>query len=287
MNPRPGLGTGSVPAWKLRRWLPAVLAAGLGGGALAQPPKSDPPAKAEQPKADDEKRIGVSFTQAQWEDVLDWYGKESGLILVTTVKPTGSVTIKPQPPGRKFTLAEVTDLLNEAMIKDKFLLIRYQTTFTIWPAEIPLDPTRIPRVDAAELAKRGKTEIVRCTVGPLKNLNAAEVFPEVEKMLTPQYGKAILLERMNSIQVSDTAGNILSIKKTLEDDITPSDTLTHVCKYRAAGDVAAKLKELLTDKETTVGGSAAATPAPGGGNPGGFGPGGGPQFFPGGQPGGG
>ena len=69
----------------------------------------------------------VNFDKMHWDDVLDWYAKESGLTLITTVKPTGSVTIKPNK-DRKFTISEVTDLINEAMIQQKFILIRRQVT---------------------------------------------------------------------------------------------------------------------------------------------------------------
>ena len=50
-----------------------------------------------------------------------------------TVKPTGSVTLQP-PKDRKFTMGEVVDLLNEAMIQQRFILVRRQVSFTI-----PLD----------------------------------------------------------------------------------------------------------------------------------------------------
>ena len=293
---------GSVPVWKLRRWLPAVLAAaaGIGGpvtwvyaqppappphapiaewqralfqpppapqptpvvaGKVDAPPKPDAPVKADAPA---EKTISVNFENTSWQDVLDWYGKETGLILVTTVKPAGNVTIKPGKE-RKFTLGEVTDLLNEAMIPQKFLLIRYTTSFTVWPADEKIDPTRIPPVLPAELPKRGKTEIVLCTVGPFTTLSAADVMPEIDKMLTP-FGKGILLEKANSVQIVDTAGNILRIQKTLDDvegKERQSDSLTHRCKYKKAREVATFLKDLLTDRETTVAGAAAAPQQPG------------------------
>ena len=300
MSLRPGASV-SVPMWKLRRWLPTALvtALGLGGPStwvLAQPATADwqhvafqppvalaravkvedkkptEPKKAEEPKKDPlaaERTIGVNFDGAQWQEVLDWYGKESGLILNTTVKPTGSVTIKPGK-DRKFTLGEVTDLLNESMVLQKFILIRYNTTFTIWPVDEKLDTTLLPAVVPSELIRRGKTELVKCVVGPLKTLSAADIRPEVEAMLTP-FGKAQLFERSNSFQITDKAGNILRIKELLKEIEETGDagTLTHVCKYMKARQIAGHLKDLLKDNATTVDSpmAAPAYPSPYGGYP--------------------
>ena len=44
--------------------------------------------------------------------MIAWYGKESGLTPLLTILPTGNVTIA-SPEGRKLTLGEVTDLINE------------------------------------------------------------------------------------------------------------------------------------------------------------------------------
>src|SRR5262245_47883585 len=100
--------------FKLRKWFPGILAAaaGLTGPvdyALAQP--ETPPAMmplpgmpgavkplapvAPAPTTPPEKTVTVHFEKAQWEDVLDWYSKETGLTLITIVKPTGSLTLKP------------------------------------------------------------------------------------------------------------------------------------------------------------------------------------------------
>lgn len=305
MSLRPGTSV-SVPMWKLRRWLPTALAAALGFGGpvtwvLAQPAPADwqhvaflPPAapvlavkaedkkpaepkKVEEPKKDPlaaERTIGVNFDGAQWQEVLDWYQKESGLILNTTVKPTGGVTIKPGR-DRKFTLGEVTDLLNESMVLQKFILIRYNTTFTIWPVDEKLDTTLFPAVTPSELIRRGKTELVKCVVGPLKTLSAAEIRPEVEAMLTP-FGKVQLFERSNSFQITDKAGNILRIKDLLKEIEETGDagTFTHVCKYMKARQIAGHLKDLLKDSATTVDSPMMVAPA----YPSPYGGGGYPQF---------
>src|SRR3954467_4407516 len=126
-----GARPGAVPFWKLfrlRRWLPGVLAAAAGltgpvDRALAQPTTPLPmmpapgtpgavapvaPVAPAVPAAAPEKMVSIHFEKAKWEDVLDWYAKETGLTMVTAVKPTGSVDIKPGK-DRKFTVGEVTD----------------------------------------------------------------------------------------------------------------------------------------------------------------------------------
>ena len=134
MSLRRSTRSGTVPLWKLRRWLPTVLATAMGIGGpvtwvLAQP-TAPPPSPASQPKSDipakppenGEKTVTVNFDGTPWENILDWYAKETGLIQGTSVKPTGSATIKPGA-GRKFTLGEVTDLINEVLSRDRFILI--------------------------------------------------------------------------------------------------------------------------------------------------------------------
>ncbi|QDU23632.1 secretin N-terminal domain-containing protein [Urbifossiella limnaea] len=293
-------GTRYAPVWKRRRWVPTAMwaAAGLGMAttyAAAQSPqiappvvvaefqrasaqqpapaptpvpdkapdKADPKAAAPAPKAEEPRTVTVSWDNAPWQTVLDWYGKETGLILVTTVRPTGSVTILPPGPARKFTLAEVTDLLNEAMIPQKFMIIRRQASFYIQPADEKIDPTLLQRIEHTELSKRGKTEIVLCNVGPFKAISASEVMPEVDKMLTP-FGRAVLLTNANAIQVMDTAGNISRISKTLEDYEKgggQAESITHVCKWRRAPEMAAVLQQLLKDDQTRIEGTGAAAPA--------------------------
>jgi type II secretory pathway component GspD/PulD (secretin) len=289
--------------WKLRRWLPTALAVGLGLGGpatwvLAQPAiapapgakaddKKTEPKKLEDPKKDPlaaERTISVSFDGAQWQEVLDWYAKESGLILNTSVKPTGSVTIKPPGMARKFTLGEVTDLLNEAMVLQKFVLIRYTTTFAIWPVDEKIDWTLVPAITQQDLPKRGKTELVRCVIGPFKTVSVGDIRPEIEAMLTP-FGKLQLLERSNSFQLSDKAGNISRIKQVLDDMESSGDggVYRRDCKYKKAREGAGMLKDLLKDGSTTVESPMIQPYQPYYGQPGGFGsPGGG---F--GQPGGG
>ncbi|MBY0457284.1 MAG: hypothetical protein K2V38_08110, partial [Gemmataceae bacterium] len=234
MGPRHGPRPRALAFWKLarlRKWLPGVLAvaAGLTGpidlAPAQQPPAMPTPATPGavvpvQPGSTGmgapavEKLLTLDFEKAPWADVLDWYSKQTGLTLITTVQPTGTVKIKPGG-DRKFTIAEVTDLINEAMMQQKFVLIRRHMTFFIHPADEKIDPTLLPRVSLDELAKRGKTEIVQVVV-PVEGLVVADSLDELKKMLTP-FGTMIPLTQPNAYLLQDTVGNIARIKATIDD----------------------------------------------------------------------
>ena len=270
-----GTRSGARPNWRLQKWLPGVLAAvaglaGLAGWASAQQPATMPtpgmpgavvpipgsrpaaPSAPTTPAAAPEKTVTVNFKNAPWEVVLDWFATESGLTPIYTVHPTGSVTLQP-PKDRKFTMGEVVDLLNEAMIGQKFILIRRQVSFTIHPSDEKLDTSHVPRIELSELSRRGKTELVQVLL-PLKSLAVEDTMPEVQKMLTP-FGTVSMLARTNTLVIVDTAGNINRIYQTIQEvegKAGEGDFLKHICKYRKAQDVADTLSKLLTDKDTTV-----------------------------------
>ncbi len=305
MGQRRSARLGAIPFWKLfklRKWLPGALAAGAGllgpvDRVVAQPAQLMPvpgvpgaitphapvaPPGSTTPK----KTVSLNFDKMNWDEVLDWYSKESGLTLITTVKPTGSPTLKPNK-DHKFTMAEVTDLINEALTQQKFILIRRHMTFFIQPADEKIDPTMLPRIELSELADRGKTEIVQVIL-PIEGMAVADAEEELQKLLTP-FGSMVALEKQNMILIQDTVGNIDRIRATLDAvDKGHSDSLDIICKWRPAQEIAERLKTLLADKDTTTvtgaapGGMQAFIPGGGGFGPGvGFGPGGG-GFGPGG-----
>ena len=166
-----------------------------------------PPTRSGEPK-----KYTFQFRNTNWGDVLHWYAKESGLTFVSTVTPRGTVTIG-SPDERRYTLADITDLVNEALAQQKYILVRRKMTFFIHPADEKIDPDTIPRVELDELKNFGKTELVEVVL-PLRALNALEVQPEVKKLLSP-FGAATTLWG-KSLVVQDTVGNVERILKTLE-----------------------------------------------------------------------
>lgn len=265
---------------RFRRWLPVNLAAWLGVGAVAvalpvtaftqTPPvltpgvpvlrPDTPPSTVTPPKEAAEKTLAITFDSKPWSDVVDWFGRESGLVWVGSVKVPGSFTIKAEP-GRQFTIPQIVDLLNEQLLLKKFILVRRGMTFTILPSDEKLDPTLLPRIELKDLSKRGRSEIVQVIV-PLKTLVVEDTLPEIKLMLSP-FGDVTPLSKANQIILQDTAGNIgriLNTLKIVENESEGADSLTFACRYIRATKAADVLRGLLTDSSTQVTTNQSATP---------------------------
>ncbi len=169
----------------------------------------------ELPKEDPKpavKKYTFRMKNVPWADVLKWYSEESRLTMITTVKPTGTFTFDP-PEGKQFTLAEITDILNEALEQQKFILIPRHMTFFIHPADEKIDGALPPRVSLEDLPKRGRTELVQVIL-PVRNLDILDAKDELKKLLTP-FGTIIAVK--NALVIQDTAGNIIRIQMILEE----------------------------------------------------------------------
>jgi type II secretory pathway component GspD/PulD (secretin) len=156
----------------------------------------------------------MEFRAAPWADIVEWYAKTSGLTFVGQVKPTGTVTLTPGK-DKKFTLAEVTDLLNEALIQNKMLLVRREKTFTIIPADEKPDPSLFLRVVLDGVPDRGKTELVEVVITLAKEQPVKEYAEEIKKMLGP-FGELQTITARNAVLVRDTAGNIQRIREVIK-----------------------------------------------------------------------
>ncbi len=198
-----------------------------------------------------EKKFSFQMKDVPWYDVLEWYAKTSGLTPIYNVVPTGKFTFTPPKPDMQYTLGEITDIINEAMASQKYMLFRRQVSFTVLPTDEKLELGPLLRFELSDLPRLGKTEVVQVLI-PLTNLAVEDVAPEVKKMLTP-YGAVSSLQKTNTLVVVDTAGNIRRIVETLEacdkEKSDRGDSLSHQCRWKKAQEVADKLKEALADKD--------------------------------------
>src|SRR5262249_34094621 len=103
---------------------------------------------------------------------------------------------------------------------------------------------------------RGDTEVVQL-VYPLQRLNAEDFASEVQKMLTQNFGKVIVLPSSNQLILQDKVDMLKQVDHTIrkiEEIQGPGEsvTLTHKCKYIKADFAAQVLKEHLGDEKQEV-----------------------------------
>src|SRR6476620_11111183 len=115
-------------------WISAVLLSTAGSVALAAPQTPPPAAPAAAAPASPEKKVRFEFRDKRWAEVLEWLTEQTGLNVISGNKPAGSFTfIAPKVNGqpREYTIPEVIDIINEALVQQKFMLIRREASFTI------------------------------------------------------------------------------------------------------------------------------------------------------------
>jgi hypothetical protein len=149
-----------------------------------------------------------------WEDVLARFSDISGLLKICIVKPSGKFTFIPPDPEKKYTLDEITDIINDGLATQRLILIRRQAAFWIQSMDEPIDGSH-RRIDLSDLKHLGKAELTQMIV-PLAKLKAAEVAPEVEKLLTPN-GKVIFLQKTNSLVLLDTVASLRRVVKLIDE----------------------------------------------------------------------
>jgi general secretion pathway protein D len=225
---------------------------------LLQPqPQPQPAVQLGAPKSKFQTKYSFEMRDVPWNKVIEWITEKTDVPFIGSIMPTGTFTFIPPVSDmgpRKYTLPEIIDILNEAMQAQKYLLIRRTASYTIWPADVKLDPQLVPRATSIEELKteRGKTEIVSMIL-PVKSLVAIDIAPDVKKMLGP-FGEVIPLDAPNALYLQDKVGTLLealSLIEVMESfKETNQQSFTHQCKYVYAEEAAALLKLYLGDPET-------------------------------------
>jgi type II secretory pathway component GspD/PulD (secretin) len=190
--------------------------------------------------------------------VLEWLSEQTGLpVSISRAKPEGVLTlVNAQANGaaKKYTLAEVMDILNDELSKQKMVLVRRARTFTIEPIDEKIDPAALPRVMPGELERYGNTELVSC-VFSLSALLAEDFAKEVKGMLGPQ-GAVVPLANANKLVVQDTVANLKRIQAIVKDNNQDAQKIpgffSHSCQYIPARHAARVVSDLLGDPKELV-----------------------------------
>jgi type II secretory pathway component GspD/PulD (secretin) len=218
---------------------------------LAGPPASGGDDKARPAAAGKaaEKRFALRMEAVPWKKVFAWLADQTGLPVVAEQVPTGTFTFLPPASAgkapRTYTIPEVLDVLNDALLASKHLLVRRANSFQLVAADERLDPALVPLVAPDELRQRGKTEIVS-TLLPLGAVEAKEALAAVKSLLGP-FGEARPVG--NRLLLRDAAGNLLKVVRVLQEAETDGAggtvSFAYTCKHVKAGEARRIIEELL------------------------------------------
>ena len=214
------------------------------GQALDAPVKVPPAAK----PVPAPQRFPVALQDQPWDKVFAWYESVSGLTYIGTTKPPGTFTYN-TPPGVTYSVAEITDILNDALMAQKFILIRRVQSFSAYPADEKLPPDTVPRVTPEDLNRRGRTELVQVMLP----LTASREFNDMLlKLLRQETGPFGAVEAFgpDHILVTDMAGRARQLRNLLADvnarsgkGFSVERIQTIPLKQTQAADVAAGIKK--------------------------------------------
>jgi hypothetical protein len=159
-----------------------------------------------------QRRLEFSMREKPWKEVVDWLVDRSGLVYVGSSPPNGTFNFVP-PNKAGHTFIEVIDIVNEGLAPHDLQLIRRNVSFSLVPKGA-IDPSMVRRIEAPDLDKQGKSEIVQIVVR-LKALDAEKFAAEAKKQLGP-FGSVVPLPAARSLLVQDAAGVLRRLMSTIE-----------------------------------------------------------------------
>jgi RNA polymerase sigma factor (sigma-70 family) len=204
-----------------------------------------------------EKSFTFEMRNKPWSAVFEWLTEKTGREFISSATPAGTMNFI-APKGKKFTIPEIIDIINDSL-RPKWLLINRGASFTTVPADERIDPALVPRIPISELGQHGKTEIVS-TVYQCKAFVAEDSGPDVKKQMGP-FGEVQVLHRANQLLLQDTVANLMRIKRELDAQEEKeagggqAETLAYKCIYIRARDAEATLRNFLGEQKIEGGGS--------------------------------
>jgi type II secretory pathway component GspD/PulD (secretin) len=218
--------------------------------------KNDDKPERVEPKKDirpEGKKIAFAMDSKPWKGVFEWISAQTGKPVINTTKPTGTFSFT-STPGATYELGEVIDIINEALLAQKFYLLDSEKNWIVIPADEKIDASKLPTIPLEELDKRGRNELLRVEI-TLKTLQAEDVAPQIKKIMGP-FGDITVLEKFNKLYLQDTGGNLRRVRKMINDiernDTIGANTSSYKCEYIKAMDAERILKDQLGDSNKII-----------------------------------
>lgn len=156
-------------------------------------------------------KMSFNFRFAPWADVLKLFAESAGYTLDLNDVPPGTFNYFDQG---SYTPTEALDIINGYLLQKGYVIVRRNQFLVVLNIDNGIPPNLVPIVDASELSKRGKNELMSVTF-PLEGVDIDQVAKEVQAILGPQ-GKSVALKTANSIIVTDIGSNLQRVEKLLK-----------------------------------------------------------------------
>jgi type II secretory pathway component GspD/PulD (secretin) len=161
-----------------------------------------------------EKRFAFELRDKLWNNVFEWLAEQTGLQVISPSLPRGTFTVI-SPANKTYTIPEIIDLLNDALMTQKYRLIRLEQAYYLTDVGQRLDYDVIPRIELADLDGHSNSEIVSLVVH-LSSLVAVDVKDDFTKLLGP-YGHVVAMPKSNGLVMRGQVGNLKYLLQTIEE----------------------------------------------------------------------
>ncbi len=160
---------------------------------------------------DGKMRINIKY--APMKDVIEYFARQAGYSLEDEVQVPGVFNYS---DTRLYTPEQVLDRINFSLLKKGYLLVKSEMTLMVFDvSQGPVPPEFVPIITPEELDNKGEYELVRVQF-PLTKFLPEDVATEVRPLLGP-YGTATPLPRARQLIVTELAGKLKAIKRTIDD----------------------------------------------------------------------
>ena len=202
-----------------------------------------PAAKSSLGKSGD---LSFNFSGVTWPAVLEWFADEADLALQLDQVPIGSWTFA--DPTRKYSISEALDVINLALLKRGYCLVRRGRMLQVIDLEEQNADKLISElaelVRPEQLEERGRSDIVSC-VFPLGSMSADSAKEELALMIGP-WGRVIVLDSARQVKVTEAADKLIAIRDLLKQASTAdTDVVEIVLEHRAADEILELARPLL------------------------------------------
>lgn len=145
---------------------------------------ADACAQEKKPIDPHEKRFTLTFKNTPWKDVFVWVAEQAGMPYASAYKaPPGTFTHS-SPKGKKLSLIDVIDIVNESLVEQKHVLLRREVTLSMHPLDADVPEYKWNLVDFEDLHKQPKHVPVRTLITTV-NENAEDAAESIKHLIGP------------------------------------------------------------------------------------------------------